>query len=192
PADLIDTPIEFDTLTELGSMMGSGGMIVMDEDTCMVDIARFFLDFTVEESCGKCTPCREGTKRMLEILERITSGKGEPEDIEKLENLAETIKSASLCGLGQTAPNPVLSTLKYFRHEYEAHVNEKRCPAGSCQELLQYYITEKCVGCTKCAKQCPVSCISGKVKERHIIDQDKCIKCGACQAVCPFDAIIKK
>ncbi|KPU26712.1 NADH dehydrogenase, partial [Caloranaerobacter sp. TR13] len=147
---------------------------------------------TVEESCGKCTPCREGTKRMLEILERITNGKGKPGDIEKLESLAETIKSASLCGLGQTAPNPVLSTLKYFRHEYEAHVNEKRCPSGSCKALLQYYITEKCVGCTKCAKQCPVSCISGKVKERHIIDQDKCIKCGACQAACPFDAIIMK
>ncbi|WP_074351753.1 NADH-quinone oxidoreductase subunit NuoF [Proteiniborus sp. DW1] len=191
-AEHLDTPIEYETLVALGSMMGSGGMIVMDEDTCMVDIARFFLDFTVEESCGKCTPCREGTKRMLELLEKITSGEGEPEDIDKLENLAETIKSASLCGLGQTAPNPVLSTLQYFRHEYEAHVHDKKCPAGACQSLLQYYITDKCIGCTKCARNCPVSCISGKVKELHIIDSEKCIKCGACQAACPINAIIKR
>ncbi len=191
-ADHLDTSIEYETLVALGSMMGSGGMIVMDEDTCMVDIARFFLDFTVEESCGKCTPCREGTKRMLEILEKITSGKGEPEDIDRLESLAETIKSSSLCGLGQTAPNPVLSTLKYFRDEYEAHVYDKKCPAGACQSLLQYFITDKCIGCTKCSRNCPVSCISGKVKELHVIDTEKCIKCGACQGACPVNAIIKK
>ncbi|RKD33942.1 NADH-ubiquinone oxidoreductase-F iron-sulfur binding region domain-containing protein, partial [Thermohalobacter berrensis] len=193
PAEHIDTPIDFDSLTELGSMMGSGGMIVMDEDTCMVDIARFFLDFTVEESCGKCTPCRVGTKRMLELLEKITSGKGEPEDIDKLERLADTIKNTALCGLGQTAPNPVLSTLKYFRNEYEAHVNEKRCPAGSCKELLSFFIEEdKCKGCTLCAKACPADAISGERKEAHTIDQDKCVKCGACIEKCPFGAIIKK
>lgn len=191
-ADHLDTPIEYETLTALGSMMGSGGMIVMDEDTCMVDIARFFLDFTVDESCGKCTPCREGTKRMLEILEKITSGNGEPEDIDRLESLAETIKASALCGLGQTAPNPVLSTLRYFRHEYEAHVIDKKCPAGACRSLLQYFITEKCIGCTKCARNCPASCISGKVKERHVIDTTKCIKCGACEAACPVKAIVRK
>ncbi|KNF07282.1 iron hydrogenase HydB [Gottschalkia purinilytica] len=188
----IDTPIDFESLNALGSMMGSGGMIVMDEDTCMVDIARFFLDFTVEESCGKCTPCREGTKRMLEILEKITDGKGELEDIEKLESLAETIKLSSLCGLGQTAPNPVLSTLNYFRDEYLAHVQEKRCPAGACQSLLQYFITEDCIGCTKCARNCPASCIDGKVKQRHVIDVEKCVKCGACVEACPVNAVIKK
>lgn len=192
PADYLDTPIDYDNLIALGSMMGSGGMIVMDEDNCMVDIARFFLDFTVDESCGKCTPCREGTKRMLEILERITEGKGEEGDIEKLESLSESIKASSLCGLGQTAPNPVISTLKYFRHEYEAHINDKKCPAGACQELLEFYITEKCIGCTKCARNCPVSCIGGKVKERHIIDTNACIKCGACMSVCPVDAVIKQ
>ncbi|WP_334301087.1 NADH-quinone oxidoreductase subunit NuoF [Alkaliphilus sp. B6464] len=192
PATYLDTPIDYDNLIALGSMMGSGGMIVMDEDNCMVDIARFFLDFTVDESCGKCTPCREGTKRMLEILERITKGKGEEGDIEKLESLAESIKISSLCGLGQTAPNPVLSTLKYFREEYEAHINEKRCPAGLCQELLEFHITEKCIGCTKCARNCPVSCIKGKVKEKHIIDTRDCIKCGTCIDVCPVGAVIKK
>ncbi len=191
-ADYIDTKIDFDTLTALGSMMGSGGMIVMDEDNCMVDIARFFLEFTVEESCGKCTPCREGTKRMLEILERITEGKGTMEDLDRLEELGNTIKSTSLCGLGQTAPNPVLSTLKYFRDEYEAHVKEKRCPAGVCSALANYIITSDCKGCTKCARQCPVGAIEGKVKELHIIDQVKCIKCGACMTACTFKAIIKR
>lgn len=191
-ADYIDTPIDFDTLTELGSMMGSGGMIVMDEDNCMVDIARFFLEFTVEESCGKCTPCREGTKRMLEILEKIAEGKAVLEDLDTLEKLAVNIKNTSLCGLGQTAPNPVLSTMKYFREEYEAHVVDKKCPAGVCQSLLSYKITDACKGCTKCARQCPVNCISGNVKEIHVIDQEKCIKCGACMDACPFDAIIKE
>lgn len=192
PEEHLDTPVDFESLAELGSIMGSGGMVVMDEDNCMVDIARFFLDFTVEESCGKCVPCREGTKRMLEILERITEGKGTPEDIETLESLSETITIASLCGLGQTAANPVVSTLKYFRDEYEAHVNEKRCPGGTCQSLLEYFITEDCIGCTKCARNCPVSCISGKVKERHVIDTEKCIKCGTCMEVCPTGAVIKK
>jgi len=173
-------------------MMGSGGMIVMDEDNCMVDIAKFFLDFTVDESCGKCVPCRIGTKRMHELLEKITSGNGTLKDIDRLEELAHSIKASALCGLGQTAPNPVLSTLRYFRNEYEAHVNEKRCPAGVCTDLLQYIITDKCIGCTKCARNCPVNCITGKVKEMHTIDQTKCIKCGACQEACPVDAIIKK
>ena len=192
-ADYLDTPIDYDSLIALGSMMGSGGMIVMDEDNCMVDIAKFFLEFTVEESCGKCPPCRIGTKRMLEILEKITEGKGEPKDLEKLEKLAKTIKASALCGLGQTAPNPVLSTLKYFRDEYEAHVNEKKCPSGVCTALLEYVIVEdKCKGCTKCAKVCPVSAISGKVKEAHLIDVNACIKCGACVSTCPFGAISKK
>ena len=191
PAELLDTPIEYDTLTAIGSMMGSGGMIVMDEDNCMVDIARFFLDFTVDESCGKCTPCRIGTKRMLEILERITEGKGEEGDIEKLEALATNIKATALCGLGQTAPNPVLSTLKYFRHEYEAHIKEKRCPAHHCQKLLNYEITDKCRGCTACARVCPVNAISGNVKEMHTIDTAKCIKCGSCMEKCRFGAIVK-
>ncbi len=187
----LDTPIDYDNLISLGSMMGSGGMIVMDEDNCMVDIARFFLDFTVDESCGKCTPCREGTKRMLEILDKITEGKGTLADLDKLESLAHSIKDSALCGLGQTAPNPVLSTLHYFRHEYEAHVNEKRCPAGVCKSLLSYQITDKCVGCTVCTKVCPVVCISGERKEKHTIDQSKCVKCGACMEKCSFKAIIK-
>ena len=191
PASLLDTPVEYDTLTSIGAMMGSGGMIVMDEDNCMVDIARFFLDFTVDESCGKCTPCRIGTRRMLEILERITEGKGQEGDIEKLENLAENIKNSALCGLGQTAPNPVLSTIKFFRDEYEAHIREKRCPAHHCQALLSYTITDKCKGCTACARKCPVNCISGEVKKQHVIDQSKCIKCGTCMATCKFGAIIK-
>ncbi|WP_406243445.1 NADH-ubiquinone oxidoreductase-F iron-sulfur binding region domain-containing protein [Tissierella carlieri] len=192
PAEYLDVPVDFESLGALGSIMGSGGMVVMDENNCMVDIARFFLDFTVEESCGKCVPCREGTKRMLEILERITEGKGEEGDIERLESLSETISSASLCGLGQSAANPVITTLKYFRHEYEAHIRDKKCPAGACQALLEYYITDKCIGCTKCARNCPVSCIDGKVKERHVIDIDKCIKCGNCMTVCPVGAVIKR
>ncbi len=191
PASLMDISVEYDTLTSVGAMMGSGGMIVLDEDNCMVDIARFFLDFTVDESCGKCTPCRVGTRRMLEILERITEGKGQEGDIEKLENLAENIKNSALCGLGQTAPNPVLSTIKFFRDEYEAHIKEKRCPAHHCQALLNYVITDKCRGCTLCARKCPVGAITGNVKEKHVIDTAKCIKCGQCMANCKFGAIIK-
>ncbi|HHY64076.1 MAG TPA: NADH-quinone oxidoreductase subunit NuoF [Clostridiaceae bacterium] len=193
PASHIDVPIDYDNLIELGSMMGSGGLIVMDEDTCMVDIAKFFLEFTVDESCGKCPPCRIGTKRMLEILERITSGRGEEGDIEKLETLAESIKQGALCGLGQTAPNPVLSTLRYFRDEYEAHVKEHKCPAGVCKALLKYMIIpEKCKGCSLCSRKCPVNAISGEVKKPYVIDQSKCIKCGVCMETCKFAAIEKK
>ncbi|MDD4315810.1 MAG: NADH-quinone oxidoreductase subunit NuoF [Clostridia bacterium] len=192
PAMHFDIPMDYDNLISIGSMMGSGGLIVMDEDNCMVDIAKFFLEFTQEESCGKCTPCRIGTKRLLEYLEKITEGKATMQDLDDMEKLCYYIKDNSLCGLGQTAPNPVLSTLRYFRDEYEAHVKEKRCPAGVCKSLLQYYITEDCKGCTLCAKKCPVGAISGKVKERHIIDVDKCIKCGVCKDVCKFGAVIKK
>ncbi len=193
PASLIDTPVDYDSLIAIGSMMGSGGLIVMDEDNCMVDIAKFFLEFTVDESCGKCTPCRVGTRRMLEILEKITDGRGEDGDIEKLEELALTIKATSLCGLGQTAPNPVLSTLRYFRDEYEAHIYEKRCPAGQCKKLAQFIIDEDaCKGCSACARKCPVGAITGEIKSPYTIDQDKCIKCGACIDTCKFNAIYKK
>jgi len=192
PTSHLDTPIDYDNLIALGSMMGSGGLIVMDEDNCMVDIARFFLEFTVEESCGKCPPCRIGTKRMLEILEKITSGKGEAGDIEKLELLAKNIKACALCGLGQTAPNPVLSTLRYFRDEYEAHVYGKKCPAGVCKSMLKYTIDEsKCKSCGLCTKVCPMNCISGEKKVTYVIDQAKCAKCGACMEKCPFKAISK-
>ncbi len=193
PAELIDTPIDYDSLMAIGSMMGSGGLIVMDEDNCMVDIAKFFLEFTVDESCGKCTPCRIGTRRLLEILEKITDGKGTMEDIDKMEELCYAIKASSLCGLGQTAPNPVLSTLKYFRNEYIAHVEDKTCPAGVCKSLLQYTIDrDKCKGCSLCARKCPVGAIYGEVKSPFVIDQTKCIKCGACESSCKFGAIYKK
>jgi len=191
PESLIDLPIDYDSLIQAGAMMGSGGLVVMDEDTCMVDLARFFLTFTQAESCGKCTPCREGTKRMLEILNRITEGNGKAGDIELLEDLASNIKSTALCGLGQTAPNPVLSTLRYFRHEYEAHINEKRCPAGACGALAKFSITEACKGCGLCKKACPVNAISGEAKALHTINKDICVKCGACMEKCPFKAIIK-
>ncbi|MBE3100768.1 MAG: NADH-quinone oxidoreductase subunit NuoF [Firmicutes bacterium] len=192
PAEHLDINIDYDNLVKIGSMMGSGGLIVMDEDNCMVDIARFFLDFTVDESCGKCPPCRIGTKRMLEILNRITSGKGEEGDIEKLETLGKNIKASALCGLGQTAPNPVLSTLHYFRDEYVAHIRDKKCPAGVCEGLLQMTIVpDLCKGCSLCTKVCPANAISGERKSPHTIDQDKCIKCGACIEKCPFKAIIK-
>ncbi len=193
PASLIDTPVDYDNLTAIGCMMGSGGLIVMDEDTCMVDMAKFFLEFTVDESCGKCTPCRVGTKRLLEKLEKITAGKGTLEDIDELEALCYYIKENSLCGLGQTAPNPVLSTLRFFRDEYVAHVVDKKCPAGVCKELMHYeIIADKCKGCTACARKCPVNAIQGAVKEVHTIDTEKCIKCGVCMSTCKFGAIVKK
>ncbi len=193
PAEHLDVPIDYDNLIAIGSMMGSGGMIIMDEDNCMVDIAKFFLEFTVDESCGKCTPCRIGTRRMMEILEKITEGKGTLEDLDKLEKLCYHIKENSLCGLGQTAPNPVLSTLRYFRHEYVAHIVEKRCPAGVCKALLSYTIDpDKCRGCTVCVRACPAGAITGAVKKAHVIDQSKCVKCGACMDACKFGAISKK
>ena len=193
PASEMDVKIDYDNLLAIGAMMGSGGMIIMDDTTCMVDIAKFFLEFTVDESCGKCTPCRVGTRRLLEILNKITSGNGTLEDIDRLEKLCYYLKENSLCALGQTAPNPVLSTLKYFRDEYIAHVTEKRCPAGVCKALTNYYIDpEKCRGCTLCARNCPVGAISGSVKQPHVIDTQKCIKCGACMEKCKFGAIDKR
>jgi NADH:ubiquinone oxidoreductase subunit F (NADH-binding)/NAD-dependent dihydropyrimidine dehydrogenase PreA subunit len=185
----LDTPIDFDNLTKLGSMMGSGGMIIMDEDNCMVDVARFYLDFTVDESCGKCTPCREGTKQMLDILNKICDGDGTLKDIDELERLGDMIKKTSLCGLGQTAPNPVLSTIKHFRDEYIAHVTDHNCPAGVCRNLTHFTIHDNCIGCTKCARNCPVNAISGWPKQIHTIDQDLCIQCGACKKACPVGAI---
>ncbi|MBQ9708701.1 MAG: 4Fe-4S binding protein [Firmicutes bacterium] len=192
PAELIDTPVTYEDINKTGAIVGSGGMIVMDEDTCMVDMARYFLNFTRDESCGKCNYCRIGTKRMLEILERITEGKGKEGDIELLEELANKIKDGSLCGLGQTAPNPILTTLQYFRNEYEDHIFHKKCTAGSCKALITFNITEDCIGCTKCKRNCPVDAITGNVKELHVIDHDKCIKCGKCIESCPKNAIIKK
>ncbi len=192
PAELIDTPIDYDSLISIGSMMGSGGLIVMDEDTCMVDIAKFFLEFTVDESCGKCSPCRIGTKRMLEILEKITNGNGTLKDIENLEVLCKNVKESALCGLGQTAPNPILSTLRYFKDEYITHVEDKKCPAGVCKSLLAYTIDPVlCKGCNICAKQCPVDAITGERKKPYVIDNDKCVKCGICLEKCPFKAIFK-
>ena len=193
PAEHLDVPIDYDNLKEIGSMMGSGGLIVMDEDTCMVDIAKFFLEFTVDESCGKCTPCRIGTRRMLEILERITKGQATMDDLDKLEELCSHLQSNSLCALGQTAPNPVISTLRYFRDEYIAHIVDKKCPAGVCKDLLQYKIDpDKCKGCTLCARTCPADAIIGKVKEVHMINSEKCLKCGACMEKCRFGAIYKE
>ena len=189
PAEYLDTPVDYENVNKLGAIMGSGGMVVMDESTCMVDMAKFFISFIVEESCGKCTPCRIGNRRILEILEKITSGKATMEDLDHLTELAEVIKDASLCGLGQSAPNPVLSTLRYFMDEYKAHVIEKRCPAGVCQDLLRYYISDNCVGCQRCKKNCPAQCISGEARQVHEINQVDCILCGECYRICPVEAI---
>jgi NADH:ubiquinone oxidoreductase subunit F (NADH-binding)/ferredoxin len=194
PTDMLDLPVDYESLTQAGAIMGSGGMVVMDEDTCMVDVARFFLSFTQSESCGKCVPCRVGTKQMLDILQRICQGEGKPEDIDLLQTLGQQIKAGSLCGLGQTAPNPVLTTLRYFKNEYEAHINEKRCPALVCTKLIRFYILpDKCMACGICLRQCPSEAIRGDKRLVHVIDQEKCIKCGTCLDVCPprFNAVVK-
>lgn len=192
PESALDTPIDYESLAKAGSIMGSGGMIVMDDKACMVNVAKFFIEFTQDESCGKCTPCREGTKRMLEILTRICEGKGKEGDVEKLLRLCETIKRTSLCGLGQAAPNPVLSTITHFRDEYNAHIRDKHCPTGVCKALLVYkIIPEKCVGCGACKRSCPVACITGEVRKLHLIDQDQCIRCGRCFEVCKFEAVAR-
>lgn len=191
PIEYLDLPIEYDTLTDIGSMMGSGGMIVMDEDNCMVDIAKFYLEFSVDESCGKCSPCRIGNKRILEIIEKITKGKAKKEDLKKLEELCQVVKDTSLCGLGEAAPNPVISTIKFFRDEYEEHIINKKCKAGVCKQLLKYDITDECIGCTKCLRACPILAIKGKLREKHFIDNDKCIRCGLCFEACPAKAIVK-
>lgn len=185
----LDTPIDYESLQAIGSMMGSGGMIIMDEDDCMIDVTKFYLEFTVDESCGKCAPCRVGGRTCYNILDRISKGKGEPDDLQKLKDIGHAMRKASLCGLGQTAPNPVMSTMKYFEEEYRAHIEDKKCPAGKCKDMLSYTINDKCVGCTACARVCPVGCISGEVKQPHVIDQEKCIKCGQCFDKCKFAAI---
>ncbi len=190
PASLLDTPVDYESLAATGAIVGSGGMVVVDDQTCMVDLARFFLQFTQNESCGKCVPCRLGTKRMLETLDRIVEGEGREGDIELLEELGSYVVEGSLCALGGTAPNPVLTTIKYFRDEYEAHIREKRCPAGKCKALITYYIDpELCTGCMLCAKKCPTACISGEKKQPHVIDTAECIKCDTCRQVCKFDAV---
>jgi len=188
PAELADTPIDFEALTGVGAIMGSGGLVVLDESDCMVDVARYFLEFTQNQSCGKCTFCRVGTRRMLDILERLCTGRGRKGDLEELERLGWAVKRGSLCGLGRTAPNPVLSTLKYFRHEYEAHL-EGRCPAGRCKALITYVITDDCIGCTLCAQKCPADAIAFRPYEQHEIDPEKCVRCGTCKEICPTDAV---
>jgi NADH-quinone oxidoreductase subunit F len=192
PAELDQTPVDFESIPATGAIMGSGGLVVLDDTSCMVEIARFFLDFTQNESCGKCTFCRLGTRRMLEILTRITLGEGEPADLERLKRLGESIRESSLCGLGQTAPNPALTTIRYYRDEYDAHIKDKRCPASSCTALVDFCIDpDKCTGCTVCAKKCPVDAISGEPKQPHVIDNETCVKCGRCLTSCKFDAVYK-